>query len=161
MLTFFTGKMGAGKTTYAKELSQKTNAVYLSEDDVLSSLFREEIQNLKDYATYSQRIKPLVKSLVKNYLERNIDVVMDFPGNDPHQRAWFKELITEIDCTHQLIYIKASDETCLKQIKKRSIEQPERQAFDNEEFFRKVNKYFQEPTIKEGFNIQIKNEKRG
>jgi len=52
-LTFFCGKMGAGKSTKASEIAQKSNAVLLSEDEWLASLYPNKISSLNDYIEYS------------------------------------------------------------------------------------------------------------
>ena len=49
MLIFFCGKMGAGKSTLAKRLAEDKGAVLISEDDLLSKLYAEEIKSVKDY----------------------------------------------------------------------------------------------------------------
>ena len=48
-LTFFTGKMGAGKTTRSKQLAAAQNAVLLSEDEWLAALYPGQISSLDDY----------------------------------------------------------------------------------------------------------------
>ena len=155
MIYFFSGKMGSGKTTYALKLTDDINGNYLSEDDLLSSLFPDKIKTFNDYITYSVKIKPQVKDLVQSLVKRGKDVVMDFPGNTVRQRKWFMKLINELQIKHQLIYLKTNDELCLKQISKRAKEQPERQKFDTKEVFNEVTKFFQEPTDDEGFNILV------
>ncbi len=154
-IIFFTGKMGAGKTTLAKEMSNNKSSFYLSEDDILSSLFPNEIQSLDDYVEYSKKIKPLVKNLVYDLLAKGLTVVMDFPGNTVRQRTWFKELLSFCNVDHELIYIKATNELCLTQIKKRRNEHPKRHQFDTKELFQKVTSYFQEPHKDEGFHIRV------
>lgn len=58
-----TGKMGAGKTTYAKKISQDKNIFFLSEDEILFTLFPDQLHSLKDYVTFSNKIKPFVLNL--------------------------------------------------------------------------------------------------
>ncbi len=152
-LIFFCGKMGAGKSTKAKQLAQDRNAVLISEDEWLSSLFPDQIESFEDYVKLSGRLKPLVKSHVQNLISVGTIVVMDFPANTVSQRKWFKALISEINAPHELIYLNTSEEICLKQIAKRSLEQPERANFDTEEVFKHVTSYFEEPIAEEGFNI--------
>lgn len=88
-------------------------------------------------------IKPLLKLHVQNILRTGTDVVMDFPANTVNQRKWFRDLCTELDCDHQLIYLNRSDEQCLAQIAKRRIEQPERAQFDTESVFNQITRYFE------------------
>ena len=67
-LIFFCGKMGAGKSTLAREISEQPSTVLISEDDWLSKLFPEQIHSLKDYQRYSQQIKPLISELAQQLL---------------------------------------------------------------------------------------------
>ena len=148
-LTFFCGKMGAGKSTKSKEFASKNNAVLLSEDEWLSILYPQQILSFDDYIHYSARLRPLIKSHVQKILSTGTHVVLDFPANTAKQRAWFKSIAKEIDAHHQLVYLEVSDEHCIKHIAKRRLEQPERSAFDTEEMFRHVSKYFEAPTESE------------
>jgi len=155
VLTFFCGKMGAGKTTKSREISQERNAVLLSEDEWLSSLYPNRIKTLADYIEYSGLQKPQMKRLVQSILASGANVVMDFPANTIQQRDWFKAIFSEIQAQHELVYIDQPNEICLEQIAKRRIEQPERAATDTEEMFELVSKYFVAPTSDEGFNTTV------
>jgi predicted kinase len=152
-LYFFCGKMGAGKSTKSKQLAKDKHAVLLSEDEWLSSLYANQITTFEDYIKFSAQIKPLVKMHVQNILSVGTNVVMDFPANTVKLRTWFLEVASEINARHQLIFLNLSDELCLKQIAQRRIEQPERAAFDTEEMFIHVTKYFESPEVSEGLNI--------
>jgi len=154
-LILFSGKMGAGKSTISKQVSQERNAVLISEDEWLSILYPNQITTFEDYLRYSSLLKPLVKAHVLNILKTGASVVMDFPANTVKQRKWFKELISEADAPNELIYLNVSNDICLKQIEKRRIELPERAIYDTESMFNEVTKYFQEPDESEGFNIQV------
>lgn len=153
VLTFFCGKMGAGKTTRSRELAQARNAVLISEDEWLASLYPNSIASLDDYRKYAGLLKPPMKALVQSILLSGTDVVMDFPANTLSQRAWFKSIFSEIQAPHELIYIDQTNEVCLQQIEKRRVEQPERATTDTSEMFELVTKYFVEPSADEGFNI--------
>lgn len=148
-LVFFCGKMGAGKSTLAKSKAVDMRAVLLSEDDWLAALYPEEINSFEDYLRYSTRLKPVLKPHIQSILLSGTSVVLDFPANTEKQRRWFKDLATEIDAPHSLIFINVSDQRCLKQIAKRREQQPERAAFDTEEMFRHVTRYFKAPSEQE------------
>jgi len=154
-LIMFAGKMGAGKSTKSKQVSQARNAVLISEDEWLSTLYPDQISTFDDYLHYSSLLKPLIKGLVVDILTNGTDVVMDFPANTIKQRTWFKEIINETNAPNELIYLNVSNAVCLNQIKKRRIEVPERAIFDTESMFTEVTKYFQVPDSSEGFNIQV------
>ena len=153
VLTFFCGKMGAGKSTKSCEIAQDRNAVLLSEDDWLESLYPNKIGSLKDYIEFSNQLKPQIKRLVQAILVTGTDVVMDFPANTISQREWFRSIFSEIDAPHKLVYIALSNENCLKRIEKRRVQQPERAATDTKEMFEAVTRYFIEPQTEEKFNI--------
>lgn len=152
-LTFFCGKMGAGKTTKSKTLALEKNAVLISEDEWLSTHYPNEINSFDDYLAYSARIKTFVKLHVQSILKTGTNVVMDFPANTINQRAWFNGLCNEIECNHELIYLDLSNAQCLLQIAKRRDEQPERAQFDNEAVFYHVTNFFEPPSENEGLNV--------
>lgn len=154
-LIFFCGKMGAGKSTRSKQVASERNAVLISEDEWLASLYPDEISTFDDYSLYSRKLKPLLESHIVNILRTGANVVMDFPANTKRQREWFKQFISKADSSYEFNYLVASDDLCLKQIAQRRIEQPERAAFDTEIVFKEVNKYFEVPHESEGLKIQI------
>jgi adenylate kinase family enzyme len=153
-LIFFCAKMGSGKTTNSINIALERNAVLLSEDEWLESIYPKKITSLNDYIKYSTLLKPQMKKLVHSILNTGTDVVMDFPANTTSQREWFKSIFLEVKAPHSLIYIDVSNELCLKRIEKRRKEQPERSATDTVEMFEQVTKYFVEPSKDEGFNIK-------
>lgn len=152
-LYFFCGKMGAGKSTKSKQMAKEKNAVLLSEDEWLASLYPNQITSFEDYLKFSAQLKPMVKKHVQNILSVGTNVVMDFPGNTQKQRKWFLDLTSEVNANHQLIFLNLSNQQCLRQIAQRRNEQPERAAFDTEATFIQVTKFFEEPEASEGLNI--------
>ncbi|MEM9102184.1 MAG: ATP-binding protein [Pseudomonadota bacterium] len=153
ILTFFCGKMGAGKSTKAQELAKKDNAVLLSEDEWLSALYTDKIVTLQDYVKYSNQLKPPIKKLVQSILTCSTNVVMDFPANTVLQRQWFHGIFSEIRASHRLVFIDCSDAVCLEQIAKRREEQPNRASTDTEAMFEMVTKHFVPPSKEEGFTV--------
>jgi len=153
-LIFFCGKMGAGKSTKSRQLAIDRNAVLISEDEWLASLYPNQIASFEDYIKFSGQLKPLAKNHVQNILCAGTNVVMDFPANTVAQRKWFKAIVSEIGAHHELIYLDTSEEICLQQIAKRRTEYPERARFDTEAVFHQVTSFFEEPGAEEGFNIR-------
>jgi predicted kinase len=152
-LTFFTGKMGAGKTTRSKTLAAEQNAVWLSEDEWLAALYPGQIRSLDDYLTHAQKLKPQMQQLVKAILRNGTDVVMDFPGNTRRQRAWFRQLAEDVRAPLQLLFIDEPDAVCLQRIAQRAKAQPERAATDTAELFHQMNRFFEAPCEDEGFEV--------
>lgn len=154
-LIFFCGKMGAGKTTKSREISEARNAVWISEDEWLEAIYPQEIASLEDYIKYSALLRPPIKKLVQSILTAGTDVVMDYPANTIQQRNWFRRIFSEVQAPHDLIYIDLPNDVCIERIAKRCAEQPERAATDTTEMFEQVTKYFVTPTSDEGFNTTV------
>jgi predicted kinase len=154
-LKFFCGKMGAGKSTKSQQIARELDAILLSEDDWLATIYPEEIRNFGDYIKFSSRLKPLLLDHVRSILNAGISVVMDFPANTTSQRKWFKEVLSNSGIPHKLIFLDVDDHLCLEQIKRRRETHPERAQFDTEEVFYQVTSYFERPSEEEGFEIEI------
>lgn len=152
-LYFLSGKMGAGKTTKSKELKKEKNAVLLSEDEWLESLYPNKIKTFEDYQFFSKQIQPLIKKHIQSILNVGSNVVMDFPGNTKNQRKWLLNIANEINAKHELIYLNVNNQKCLEQIKQRQKEEPERKDFDTEDTFNYVTSFFEEPKESEGIKI--------
>lgn len=154
-LIFFCGKMGAGKSTKAKQIANERKAVLISEDEWLASLYPGEISTFDEYLLCSGKLKSVIQMHVENILRAGADVVMDFPANTRRQREWFKQIVSKAESPYEFNYLIASDELCLERIAQRRIEQPQRSDFDTEAVFNEVNKYFEAPHESEGLKIQI------
>lgn len=154
-LIFFCGKMGAGKSTLAAQIARDHGAVLISEDEWLAALFPGKIRDFNDYLRYSSRLKSLLGLHIEQILVAGTTVVLDFPGNTGKQRAWFREICSGQAIPHELYYVEADDRTCLKQLKQRRKEQPERARFDTDEVFRMVTSHFEPPVESEGFNVKM------
>jgi len=89
-LYFMCGKMGAGKSTLAKELAITHVAVLLSEDELLRHLYPQEVVDLASYVSLSGRIKRALTEHICALLRQGKSVVLDFPANTVGQRAWFR-----------------------------------------------------------------------
>ena len=53
--------MGAGKTTKSLQVARDQNAVLISKDEWLESLYPGQITTFDDYLKFSRQLKPLVK----------------------------------------------------------------------------------------------------
>lgn len=100
---FFTGKIGAGKSTPAKKIAKDKNVLLLSEDDILEQFYPNQIKTFDDYLTYSNLIKSFIKYHVQDLLNVVTNVVMDFLGNTQKQRKWLSNISSEIHVSHKLI----------------------------------------------------------
>jgi predicted kinase len=152
-LHFFCGKMAAGKSTLAKELASRHDAILLTEDDWLAQLYPEEITDIPSYIKYSARLKNSLSEHILLLLSRGLSVVLDFPANTKSQRSWFRSIFVRADVAHVLHFIDASDQLCKQQLQQRSKDKPQGAAFTSEADFDAITEYFQAPLENEGFNL--------
>src|SRR5258708_9421139 len=151
-LIFFCGKMAAGKSTFARDLAVRQNAVLLVQDDFLHALFPDEITDISGFVKCSSRLKNALTPHVCALLSKGISVVLDFPGNTKTQRAWFRELFERANAEHELHFVEASDAVCKSQLKERSKDLPAGTPWTTDAEFEAITAYFQPPSEDESFN---------
>ena len=152
-LSFFCGKMAAGKSTLAKRIVERTDAILLVQDDWLGHLFPDEIVDVDAYRKCSQRLTAALTSHVATLLARGTDVVLDFPANTSRQRAWFRELIDRTRAPHELHFVDTPDTLCKAQLRERSRDLAEGAAWTTDAEFEAITRFFEPPAPAEGFNI--------
>jgi len=152
-LLFLCGKMAAGKSTVARELAERENAVLFSLDDFLERLFPGEVVDIASFVTYSARIRHALEPHIGALLSRGVSVVLDFPGNTRNQRAWFRGMFEAAEAEHELHFIVASDELCKRQLKERAKGLPEGTRWTTDAEFDLITAYFETPAVDEHFNV--------
>ncbi len=152
-LFFFCGKMAAGKSTLAREIARRENAVLLVQDELLIKLFPGEVVDIPSFVKYSSRLRDALAAHICSLLSKGISVVLDFPGNTRMQRVWFRELFERANADHELHYVDVTDELCKRQLRERSRELAEGSAFTSDAEFDAITKYFQAPSDDENFNV--------
>ncbi len=115
-LIFLCGKMAAGKSTLARELADRENAVLLVQDDFVTALFPGEITDIPSFVNRYTRLKNALTPHICVLLSKRISVVLDFAAATKAQRAWFRELIERTQVEHELHFVDASDAVCKTRI---------------------------------------------
>jgi len=152
-LIFFCGKMASGKSTLARDLADREDAVLLVQDDLLDALFPGEITDIPGFVKCSSRLKNALTPHVCALLSKGVSVVLDFPANTKAQRAWFRELIERAKVEHELHFVDASDALCKSQLRERSMELPDGTTWTTDAEFEAINAHFQPPLEDERFNV--------
>jgi predicted kinase len=152
-LIFLCGKMAAGKSTLARELAERRNAILLVQDELLEQLFPGEITDMPRFVERSSRLRHALTPHICAVLSTGTPVVLDFPGNTKAQRAWFREIFERAEVEHELHYINASDAVCKRQLRERSRHLPPGTPWTTDAEFETVTVYFQPPSEDEGFNV--------
>ena len=152
-LIFFCGKMAAGKSTLARELARREDAVLLVQDELLDCLFPGEITDIQRFVECSSRLNKALQPHICALLSKGISVVLDFPANTSAQRAWFRQLFEGANVQHELHYVDASDALCKNQLIIRSKDLPPGSPWTTDAEFEAVTAYFQPPSEDERFNV--------
>lgn len=151
-LHFLCGKIAAGKTTLAKKLCLDEDALLISQDFWMSTLYPEN----KSVADYLHRAPMLGKALsphLISILQKEISVVLDFPANTPGARNWMREIFTQASCDHVLHFLNVDDETCRARMRQRNTTGVHEYALTDEQFDQ-ITALFVKPEKSEGFNIR-------
>lgn len=158
-LMFMCGKMAAGKSTLAHALAERHNAVLVTQDDWLATLFPREIVDVPTFLDRSLRLRNALATHICVLLSKGISLVLDFPANTKEQRAWFREILVCTGVAHELHFIDAPDALCKRQLKDRSKDLPVGTPWTTDAEFDAITTYFQPPSEAEGFNI-VRHERR-
>ena len=150
---FVCGKMAAGKSTLARDLAAREQAVLLVQDEFLDRLYPGEIIDIPDFVKYSARLRSALEPHVCALLAKGISVVLDFPGNTKAQRAWFRAMFEHANAGHELHFIDASDALCKRQLEERSKHLVPGAPWTTEAEFDAITAFFQPPTEDERFNV--------
>jgi predicted kinase len=154
-LFFFAGKMAAGKSTLAKRIAERENAILLIQDELLDALFPGLVVNVASYLEYSGRINRMISPIVAAMLTKGVSVVLDFPANTRNQRAWFRANIDSAAVDHELHFLNTPDAICKAQLKARSAHLPPGTKWTTEEDFELIASHFVAPAADEGFTVIV------
>jgi len=154
-LLFLCGKMAAGKSTLARELAARENAMLFVQDEWSETLYPNAIINVATYIEYSGRINRALAPCIVDLLSRGVSVVLDFPGNTRNQRAWFREIIERAGAVHELHFLDTADAICKAQLKGRSAHLPPGTPWTSEADFELISSHFRAPAEDEGFTVVV------
>ncbi|MEC9284313.1 MAG: ATP-binding protein [Bdellovibrionota bacterium] len=151
-LFLLAGKICSGKSSLAKKLVKANDAIFISQDDLLSNLFPEEIKSLEDYSKSLRKLISAISPLLIDILSKNNNVVLDFPANTIEIRAWMKSIIDHSACQHELHWLETEDAICMERLKARNNEGIHPFQTSPEQF-EQFSQYFIAPSPEEGFHI--------
>ena len=151
------GPICAGKTTYAKKLASETNAVILSVDEVMLTIFGQHCGDMHD--EYAARTQKYLYSKSLELINSGIDVILDwgFWTHDGRREATAFYRSRGIEC--EMHCLDVDTDVLSEHIKKRNaeVEQGSTLAYYvDENLVRKFEALYEEPGADEAdVNIYV------
>ena len=139
------GKICCGKSTYARRLQAAGNAVILSIDEMMLSLFPEGAGEMHD--VYVRRAEQYLLSLSLQILEAGTDVILDWGLWTRAQRDRLRAFWAEHGVENEVHYLRISQAEWDRRIRNRNAKQAEDPSsyYVDEGLLRKVEMLFEEP----------------
>ena len=113
------GKICSGKTTYAKKICAKSNAILLSVDEIMLSLF-DQCCGPQLHQEYERRLKGYLFEKSLELLKNGSDVVLDWGFWTTAERNATKEFYRTQGISCELHYVDVDDKTWEQQLNKRN-----------------------------------------
>lgn len=144
------GFIGAGKTTFARKLEKKTEAVRITKDEWIIKIFGNKITLDKKFEVFDKNITELATDIAFRILRSGKDVIIDEGFWVRSQRDDIKKKILGVGAKPIFYYVEYSVEKMRERVINRS-KYPSIDSFEiSEEMFDKYLKYWEPPTKEEG-----------
>jgi predicted kinase len=154
MLHLLCGKIGAGKSTLARELAKRRATLLISEDHWTSHLFADDLKTIDDYGRLSARLRAAMGPHIVDILRQGLSVALDFPANTVSQRAWMRGLVDQAGIAHELHWLDVPDDVCKQRLRRRNASGDHPfQVTDAE--YEQFTRHFVAPTPDEGFTVVV------
>lgn len=114
------GKICSGKTTYAEKLAKQENAVVLSSDELMLSLFDPLLGDRHD--EISKRANSYLKNLALKLIGAGMNVILDWGFWTREGRKEISAFFAERRVAVQWHYVDVSDEQWMRNIDRRNRE---------------------------------------
>ena len=114
------GLSASGKSIYAKELSEKIDAVVLSSDTLRLEMFGDETDQ-----NHNQQVFQELHTRVKKHLHAGRNVIYDATNISSKRRRAFLNELKKIDCIKNCVIMATPYEQCLKNNRNRARQVPE------------------------------------
>jgi len=144
------GFIGAGKTTFAKKLEEKTGAVRITKDEWSISLIGND-PTIDGYAEWDTKIIELSRNVAFQLAEKGIDVIMDEGFWEKETRAEMKRRIEAIGAKEVLYYLDTPIETIQERVVGRNNNLTKESFKISREMLDNYLKDWEPPTEDEGY----------
>jgi len=153
MIYLIEGPVGAGKSTYARQLSQQHNALHLNLDEWMVVLFRPdrpEVDFMHWYNERKQRCIEQIWAVALSCNQADITVVLELGLVQQADRLDLYNKAEDADLDLQVVVLNASRKERLARVQKRNREQDDTfQMHVSDEIFVLADAAWQAPDDKE------------
>jgi predicted kinase len=144
------GFIGAGKTTFARELEMRTGAVRITKDEWLIQLIGND-PTIEGYADYDHRVVGLSRNVAFQLVEKGIDVILDEGIWAKEERTMMRGKFEGMDPEVVLYYLDTPIETIRERVARRSADPPQDSFRISETLLDYYLPYWQPPSEDEGY----------
>jgi len=144
------GFIGAGKTTFAKNLEKKTGAVRITKDEWSISLIGND-PTIDGYEEWDNKLCKSLRDFAFQLVEKGIDVILDEGFWEKELREEMRRSVGRIGAKAVLYYVEASIETMRERVVKRNDNFTNDSFRISREMFEYYLKYWQPPSEEEGY----------
>ncbi len=146
------GFIGSGKTTFARRLAARKNAVRISPDEWMVVLYGHN-PPATEFPTYLQGIQKLGWRLCEQVVGTGTDVVLDYGFWTLESRRDARRRVTSYGAEQQFYSMRCDEATMLQRTLDRSRELPDDALFIDENAFRELFRNFEPMVSDERFII--------
>ena len=144
------GRIGSGKTTFAKRLEREIKAVRFTHDEWVARLFGTSPPE-KDFAEHYASVDALVWKTAISVVRAGSDVIVDYGFWSRESRRLARDRVSEVGATPKFYLISCPQELAKDRTLKRSENPPSDSLWIDEPAFEKLNALFEPMTQDEKF----------
>ena len=144
------GFIGAGKTTFAKKLEEKTGAVRITKDEWLIRLIGND-PTIDGFEQYDTKLTQLSRDVAFQLAEKGIDVIIDEGFWEKELRDELRRRIEAIGAKEVLYYVEVPIETIRDRVVGRNNNLSKDSFRISEELLDSYLKHWQPPTKDEDY----------
>jgi predicted kinase len=153
MIYLIEGPVGAGKSTYSKQLCQRHNALHLNLDEWMVVLFRPDRPEVDFLQWYNERKQRCIEQIWATALkckQVDIAVVMELGLVQQADRMAFYDTADDAEMDLQVVVVDAPRKERMTRVQRRNLEQGDTfQMLVTDEIFAMADAAWQAPDDKE------------